>query len=95
MDEVKTDKNPTSTHTTINHTEAKPTGAGSMIWFLVGGLVVAIVVVGYFVMGDGMPSSASPTPAGGDVSVNIETSPTPAAEAPATETAPNDTPAEE
>ncbi|MFN3661896.1 hypothetical protein [Yoonia sp.] len=81
MDEIKVEKTPTSTHTTINRTEAAPSGSGSMIWFIVGGLLVAVIVVAYFVMGDGMPTTNASAPTGGDVSVNVETAPAPAAEA--------------
>lgn len=80
MDEVKVEETPTSTHTTINRTETPSTGGGSMIWFLVGELAVAVVVIGYFVMGDGLPATSS-APAGGNVSVDIETAPAPAADA--------------
>lgn len=87
MDDVKVEKTPTSTHTTINRTETSKSGGGSMLWFLVGGLVVAVLVVGYFVLGNGMPTINSSAPAGGNVSVNVETAPAPAAE-----TAPEPTP---
>ena len=80
MDEVKVEKTPAATHTTINRTTAPTSGSG-MLWFIVGGLVVAIVVVGYFVMGQGLPSSGAAAPAAGDVSVTIDSAP--AADAPA------------
>jgi hypothetical protein len=81
MDDVKVEKTPTSTHTTINRTVTPPSGGGSMLWFVVGGLVVAMVVVGYFIMGNGVPTTTSTEPSGGNVSVNVETTPEPAAEA--------------
>lgn len=90
MDEVKVEKTPTSTHTTINRTDTAPSGGNSMLWFIVGGLVVAALVVGYFIMGDGAPSTETSAPAGGDVSVNIESAPAPAEEAAPETTAPQE-----
>lgn len=55
-------------------------GGGSMIWFFVGGLVVAVVVVGYFVMNDGIIAKPS-APSGGNVSIAFETALGPAADA--------------
>lgn len=81
MDEVKVEKTPTSTNTTINRTESPSSGGGAMLWFLVGGLVVAVVVAGYFLMGNGMPTATTSEPSGGNVSVNVETAPAPEAEA--------------
>lgn len=81
MDEMKVEKTPRSTHTTINRTESPSSGGGSMLWFLIGGLVVAVVVVGYFVMGNSMPTASTAAPSGGNVSVNVETAPAPEAEA--------------
>ena len=60
-----------------------------MMWFIIGGLLVAVVVVAYFVLGNGMPAPNSSSPAGGDVSVNVDTG-----VAPAAETAPDAAPAE-
>lgn len=81
MDEAEVEKTPTSTHTTINRTEKASSGGGATLWFLIGALVVAVVVVGYFVMGEGIPETTSSAPSGGNVSVNVETTPAPAAEA--------------
>lgn len=91
MDEVKVEKTPTSTHTTINQTESPSSGGNSMLWFLVGGLIVAVVVAGYFVMGNGMPTTSTSAPSGGNVSVNVETAPMPVPEA-TSETAPEAAP---
>lgn len=81
MDEVNVEKTPTSTHTTINRTVTPSSGGGSMLWFLIGGLVVAVVVVGYFVMGEGMSKTTSSAPSDGNLSVNVETTLAPVAEA--------------
>ncbi len=51
-----------------------------MIWFVVGGLLVAVAVVFYLVMGGDTPATTASTPAGGDVSVNVDTGSEPAAE---------------
>lgn len=51
-----------------------------MIWFFVGGLVVAVVVVGYFVMNDAIIATPS-APSGGNVSIDFETTLGPAADA--------------
>ncbi|OZB19710.1 MAG: hypothetical protein B7X55_02705 [Rhodobacterales bacterium 34-62-10] len=94
MDERRTERTPTSTHTTINKTEAKPSGGNSTMWFLMGGIVAVLAVVGYLVMGDGgLTASDATTPAGGNLSINVDTqtapAPTePAAPAPAPEPAP-------
>ncbi len=92
MDETKVEKTPTTTHTTINRTETKPTGGGATLWFLLGGVVVVLAIVAYFVLGDATMTSGSSEPTGGNVSVNVETNEAPAAEsepAPATEPAPS------
>ena len=98
MDEVKVEKTPTATHTTINRAEPPSSGSGSMLWFIVGGLVVAIVDVGYFLMGDTPAADSAAAPAGGDVSVNVDTAPAadpaPAEAAPA-DPAPEAAPVEE
>ncbi len=91
MDETKGEKTPTSTHTTINQTEPKSAGGGAMLWFLMGGVVVVLAIVAYFVLGDGTMMSGSSEPTGGNVSVNVETNESPAAQsepAPITEEAP-------
>lgn len=93
MDEVKVEKTPTSTNTTINRVEDPSRGGASMLWFLVGGLVVAVAAVGYFVLGDGILKTNSSAPSGGNVSVNVESAPAPAAEA-TSEPAPQAAPAE-
>ncbi len=92
MDETKVEKTPTNTYTTINRTEPKPAEGNSMLWFLMGGVVVVLAIVAYFVLGDGTMTSGSSKPTGGNVSVNVETNEAPAAEAkpaPATESAPS------
>ncbi|WP_297777667.1 hypothetical protein [uncultured Roseovarius sp.] len=73
MDEVKTEKTPESTHTTITRTTERSSGSGATLWFLLGGIVVVIAVVVFFVFGDGVPSTQSATPTDGDVSVTVET----------------------
>lgn len=86
MDEIKTEKTPTNTHTTINHTDPKPASGNGMMWFLMGGVIVVVAIVGYFVLGDGGVTTSTPSqPSGGNVSVNVETN-----DAPATEAAPAD-----
>jgi len=88
MDEIRTEKTPTGTHTTINRTEAKPSGGSGTMWFLMGGVVVVVAIIGYLVMGDGgLPTSDASQPAGGNVSINVETNDAPATPAP-TEAAP-------
>lgn len=77
MDEVKTEKTPETTHTTITHTPARSSGSGATLWFLLGGIVVVIAVIVFFVFGDGVPSTQSSEPTGGDVSVTVETDNTP------------------
>jgi hypothetical protein len=94
MDEIRTEKTPTGTHTTINRTEAKPSGGNGTMWFLMGGLVVVVAIIGYFVMGDGgLPTSDASQSAGGNVSINVETNDAPATPAP-TEAAPAPVPTE-
>lgn len=91
MDDVKVEKTPESTHTTINRTEEKPSGSGAMLWFLLGGVIVVIAVIAYFVFNDGMMISRSSEPTDGNVSINVETNEAPTSEsesAPATEEAP-------
>lgn len=94
MDEIRTDRTPTGTHTTINKTETKSSGGNGTMWFLLGGIVVVLAVVGYLVMGDGfLTTSDAAKPAGGNVSINVDTKDSetaPAAPA-ATETAPTET----
>ncbi len=90
MDERRTEQTPLGTHTTINQTEPKSTGNGVM-WFLMGGVVVVIAIIGYFMLGDGnitgMGASQSD---GGNVSINVDTNDAPAETAPA-ETSPAET----
>ena len=91
MDETKVEKTPTTTFTTINPTEPKPAEGSTMLWFLMGGVVVVLAIAAYFVLGDGAMTSGSSKPTGGNVSVDVETNEAPAAEAmpaPATEAAP-------
>jgi hypothetical protein len=98
MDEETPQKTPTSTHTTINQTEAKPTGGNGVMWFLLGGVVVVVAIIAYFLLGNGaMPTLGSSEPTGGNVSINVESTGTPAneadpAEAAPAETAPEDAP---
>lgn len=88
MDEIRTEKTPTGTHTIINRTETNSSGGNGTMWFLLGGIVVVVAIVGYLVMGNGgLPTSDASQPAGGNVSINVETSGTPAEPAP-TEAAP-------
>jgi len=99
MDETKVEKPPTTTFTTINPIEPKPAEGSTMLWFLMGGVVVVLAITAYFVLGDGAMTSGSSEPTGGNVSVDVETNEPPAAEtkpAPAIEAAPTteDEPAE-
>ncbi|WP_104017145.1 hypothetical protein [Roseovarius nitratireducens] len=80
MDDVKVEKTPETTHTTINRTEAKPSGNGGMLWFLLGGVIVVVAIIAYFVLGDGMMISRSSEPTDGNVSVNVETNEAPTSE---------------
>ncbi|MGX0974786.1 hypothetical protein ACSSVY_000482 [Roseovarius sp. MBR-51] len=77
MDEVKTEKTPETTHTTITRTTERSSASGATLWFLLGGIVVVIAVIGFFVFGDGVPSTQSAAPTDGDVSVTVETDNTP------------------
>ncbi|WP_296764987.1 hypothetical protein [Sediminimonas sp.] len=91
MDEVKVQKTPETTHTTINRTEAKPSGGGSVLWFSLGAIVVVVAIIAYFVFGDGMWGSRTSGSSGGNLSINVETNDAPASEsepAPATGDAP-------
>lgn len=91
MDEEKVEKTPISTHTTVNRTETKSSGEGAMLAFAVGGVVVAVAILAYFVFGDGLTTTGAPGSSGGDVSVDVQTNEAPASEsepAPATEEAP-------
>ena len=91
MDEIRTDKTPTGTHTTISKSDTKPAGGNGVMWFLLGGIVVVLAIAGYFVMrDDGLMSSDAVEPAGGNVSINVDTDDAPAASAP-TEAAPAET----
>lgn len=90
MDETKTEQTPTGTHTTINRTTAQPSGGNGTIWFLMGGVVVVIAIIAYVVLGsDVLPTGDAAAPAGGNVSVNVDTSDDVAPEA----AAPTETPA--
>ena len=91
MDEDRVEKTPASTHTTVNRTETKSSGVGAMLAFAVGGVVVAVVILAYFVFGDGLTTTGASESSGGDVSVDVETNEAPASEseqAPATEQEP-------
>lgn len=92
MHEETPQKTPATTHTTINHTEAKPTGGNGVMWFLLGGVVVVVAIIAYFLLGnDAMPELGSSEPTGGKVSVNVESTGTPATEADPAEAAPAET----
>jgi hypothetical protein len=96
MDETRKEKTPTSTHTTINRTQTKPSSGGGVMWFLMGGIVVVVAIVAYLVMGEGgLKTSGATEPAGGNVSINVDTNDAPAApaveEAPSTDIAPSPT----
>lgn len=89
MDNNSSQPTPTSTHTTINQTDAKPSGGSNVMWFLLGGIVVVIAIAAYFVFGQGaMPTSASSAPSEGNVSVNVDSTGNLPAEAAPEEAAP-------
>jgi hypothetical protein len=53
------------------------------MWFLMGAVVVVVAIVGYLVMRDtGLVTSGSSQPAGGTVSINVDTTEAPAAAPP-------------
>ncbi len=61
-----------------SHKAVAPSGNGSSaLWFLVGGMVVALGVLFFIVMGDPAGDTQSPS---GDVSVTIEGDTTPPAD---------------
>lgn len=92
MDETKIERTPTGTHTTINQTTPRRSGSNGTMWFLMGGVVVLIAVVAYFVMGEGtLTSSSGSQPTGGNVSINVDTNNPPASETAPAETAPAET----
>lgn len=96
MDETRIDKTPTSTHTTINRTETQPSGGNGTMWFLMGGVVVVIAIIAYFVLGTGdLPSGDAAAPAGGNLSINVDTNEAPAAAPEAAAPAAPAAPAEE
>lgn len=64
------EKQPASTHTTINTTEGRRGGA---TLFIMGGLVVAVLGIGYFLFSNGTFGQASAPVSGGDVSISVET----------------------
>jgi hypothetical protein len=81
-------------------TPRDPRGSNNTLYFIVGALVIAVLIIGWFWMGGEEPDdvdsvtveeSATP-PAAGDTNVTVETPAAPAAEpapaAPATEPAP-------
>jgi len=95
VDETKIQNTPANTHTTIHKTE--PARSGSTVWFILGGVIVVLAFVIYFMFGDGGPTSTPTASDGGNVSVNVDTNdaapvesaPAPSADpAPTTETAP-------
>jgi len=65
-----TDKQPVSTHTTINTTEERRGGATV---FILGGLVVAVLGIGFFLYNNGSFDRAGAPASGGNVSVNVDT----------------------
>jgi len=65
------EKQPVSTHTTINTTEVRRGGATV---FILGGLVVAVLGIGYFLFSGGSFEGIGTPAGGGDVSISIETS---------------------
>jgi hypothetical protein len=81
----------TPSNTTVSTRRESGSGA---LWFIVGGIVVALAVIGYFLTGGELGVTSSTTaPAGapaGDVSISIEdnASPAPTVEAPPPEAAP-------
>lgn len=92
MDDNPSQRTPTSTHTTINHTDAKPSGGRNVMWFILGGIVVVIAIAAYFVLGQGaMPTLGSSEPKGGNVSVNVESTSNPPSEAAPVEAEPAET----
>jgi hypothetical protein len=92
MDNDPSQPTPTSTHTTINHTDAKPSGGSNVIWFLLGGIVIVIAIAAYFVLGQGaMPTLGSSAPTGGNVSVDVESTSNPPPDAALEEAAPAET----
>lgn len=93
MDEFRTEKPQTNTHTTNNRTDPKPAGGGGM-WLLVGGFVVLVAIGGYFALGDrGTTTTGASQPAGGNTAVDgdapasqsspVDSAPVPVAPAPA------------
>ena len=94
MEDVKTERTPTGTHTTINRTETRPSGGSGLMWFLMGGIIVVVAIVGYIVLGDGdVITTGGTEPTGGNVSINVESNDAPAAEsAPVSDTAPDAAP---
>lgn len=65
-----TDPRPVSTHTTINTTE-QPRSSATL--FILGGLVVAVLGIGYFLFSNGSFDQAGTPASGGDVSVTVDT----------------------
>ncbi|MBQ0749200.1 MAG: hypothetical protein KBT70_03280 [Roseovarius sp.] len=91
MDDVKTEKTPTTTYTTVNRTVEKQSGSGATLWFLLGGIVVVVAVIAYFMFGEGVPTPQSSAPTSGNVSVTVETDKDPDSAAAPTEAAPAET----
>ncbi len=84
-----------STHTHVPREPVRESSGTGTLAFIIGGLVVAVGVIAWFLMGGDIDSSVTTVPAdGGDASVTIENTPAPApaeeSAAPA-ETAPADT----
>jgi len=64
------ERQPVNTHTTVNTTEPKRGGATP---FILGGLVVAVLGIGYFLFSTGSFDQAGTSESGGGVSINVET----------------------
>ncbi|MCO6382584.1 MAG: hypothetical protein JXQ91_00550 [Vannielia sp.] len=78
-----------STHTTVPREPVRESSGTGTMAFIIGGLVVAVGIIAWFLMGGDMDSSVTTVPAdGGDASVTIENTPAPANDGAAMESAP-------
>ncbi len=66
----ETEKQPVTTHTTINTTESRSGGAPI---FILGGVVVAVLAIGYFLFSSGNLGGAGAQSGGEGVSISVET----------------------